>query len=117
MGLLVRRAHPEDLDEVRVREAVEEAAPGGVAQPDEVAPPRLADRELVHEPRLLVDRKAVDEVHRAEHVVPRIRLHHPRAPRLASGAGVPLPPPPGPGPPPPRPPGSPPRGPPSHTAA
>src|SRR5262249_46885233 len=72
--LLVACPHTGDLDEIRVREDVEETRPGGVAEPDEIAAPGLASRKLVRERRGLVDREAVDEVHRAEQVVPRVRL-------------------------------------------
>src|SRR5262249_11098202 len=79
---LVRRSHAEELDQIRVRERVEEAASSGVPDPGEVAAPRLADRQPVHKPGLLIDREAVDEVHRAEHVVPRVRLEQLGEPAL-----------------------------------
>ncbi len=56
-----------------MRKAVEETRSRGVAEPDEVAAPGLSGRQLLGEAGLLVDREAVDEVHRPEHVVPRVR--------------------------------------------
>src|SRR2546425_9428067 len=70
---LVVRTWPVVSDQVRMRERVEQPAPGGVPQPDEIAPPRLIRAEFLDEARLLIDGKAVDEVDRAEQVVPRIR--------------------------------------------
>src|SRR6266566_5632950 len=69
---LVVRAWPVVSDQVGVRERVEQPAPGGVPQPDEITPPGLIRAELLDEPRLLIDGKTVDEVDRAEQVVPRI---------------------------------------------
>ena len=40
------RPRAEELDEIRVRERVEEPASSRVPEPDEVTPPRLGDREL-----------------------------------------------------------------------
>src|SRR5690348_683759 len=71
-------------------ERVEEPAPGRVSEPDEVAPPGFVRSQLLDEPRLLVDRKTVDVVHRAEQVVPGVRLEHVRGLALAAGDVVDL---------------------------
>ena len=72
--LLGRRTASEDLHEVRVREHVDEPAAGQSAQLIEVATPDVADRPVLPRPRLEVDRLSVDDVHRADQVVPWIRL-------------------------------------------
>jgi hypothetical protein len=61
-----------DLDEVRVREDVDQAAPCETAEGDEVAPPDLRDRQPGPYARLHVHRLPFEDVHRAEEVVPGI---------------------------------------------
>src|SRR5436190_5368018 len=82
VDLLLRRAHAEEFDQVGMRKAVEEPATGGVSEPDEVAAPSLGSRKLAREPGPAVHLEAVDEVHRAEQVVPGIRAEDLRELRL-----------------------------------
>src|SRR6266513_2186471 len=56
------RPRPVMLDEVGMRERVEQSAPRRVPQPDEVAPPGFVRAELLDQPWLLVDREAVEVV-------------------------------------------------------
>src|SRR3954453_13962581 len=78
------------LDEVGMRERVEQPAPRRVPQPDEVAAPGLGWAKLLDEPGLLVDGKTVDVVDRAEQVVPRIARQQVRGLALAAGDVVDL---------------------------
>src|SRR5919204_4600310 len=78
-GLLVQPLHllrvgpcPMVLDQVGMRERVEQAAPRGVPQPDEVPPPGLVRWQLFLDPGERVDAKAVDEVDRAQQVIERV---------------------------------------------
>src|SRR2546430_457931 len=73
-----------------MRERVEQSAPRRVPQPDEVAPPGFVRAELLDQPWLLVDREAVDEVDRAEQIVPRIGREDVRGLTLAAGEVVDL---------------------------
>src|SRR6185437_1091888 len=64
----------EDLNEIGMRQRVEQSAASSRGQRLEVQSPGLLDAEHVQHPRLLaVDAEPVDEVHRPEQVVPRIR--------------------------------------------
>src|SRR5437764_1045352 len=96
-GLLVEppgrlRVGPRPMvpDEVRMRERVEQPAPRRVSQPDEVAAPGFVRAELLDEPGLLVDRKTVDVVDRAEQIIPRIRREQVRSLALPPGNVVDL---------------------------
>src|SRR2546430_11239882 len=71
-----------------MRERVEQSAPRRVPQPDEVAPPGFVRAELLDQPWLLVDWEAVDEVDRAEQIVPRIGREDVRDLTLAAGEVV-----------------------------
>src|SRR2546430_10009528 len=73
-----------------MRERVEQSAPRRVPQPDEVAPPGFVRAELLDQAWLLVDREAVDEVDRAEQIVPRIGREDVRGLTLAAGEVVDL---------------------------
>src|SRR6266568_1939082 len=73
-----------------MRERVEQSAPRRVPQPDEVAPPGFVRAELLDQPWLLVDWEAVDEVDRAEQIVPRIGREDVRGLTLAAGEVVDL---------------------------
>src|SRR6266513_1669223 len=84
------RPRPVVLDEVGMRERVEQSAPRRVPQPDEVAPPGFVRAELLDQPWLRVDREAVDEVDRAEQIVPRIGREDVRGLTLAAGEVVDL---------------------------
>ena len=73
-GRLGRRAAPEDLDQVRVRENVDDPAAGESTQVVEVALPDLADRPVLPGAVLEIDRLTVDDVHGPDQVVPGIGL-------------------------------------------
>src|SRR5207342_2042243 len=64
----------EDLHEIGMRQRVEQTAASSRSQGLEVQAPGLLDAEHVQHPRLFaVDAEPVDEVHRPEEIVPRIR--------------------------------------------
>src|SRR6266446_2883948 len=73
-----------------MRERVEQPAPRGVSQPDEVTPPGLVRADLLDEPGLLIDRETVDVVDRTEQIVPRVRSEDVRKLGLAAGDVVDL---------------------------
>src|SRR5581483_894586 len=65
---------PEDLRQVRVRKDVDEAGGREARDRRPVAPPHVVDRVRRPDPGLGVDGEPVEPVHRAEQVVPRVRL-------------------------------------------
>src|SRR5262245_49230643 len=74
--LLLERAvgaGAEDLDDVGMRQRIEEARPRRRGQLVEVPPPGRVDADRVDQPRAPVDREVADEVDGAEEKVPRIR--------------------------------------------
>src|SRR4051812_27972379 len=75
----------EDLDQVGMRQRIEQAAARRAPKLVEVPPPRLLHADLADETRLAVDAEAVDPVHRAQQEVPRIRRQ--QCPRFVLASG------------------------------
>src|SRR5206468_6402279 len=67
------RTLAEDLQEVGMRERIEQAAARRRLEPLEISSPGLLDADRIEEPRLGIDPETVDVMHRPEEEIPRVR--------------------------------------------
>src|SRR5919201_782159 len=84
------RPGAEDLDEIRVREGIEEPRFGGGRELVEIAAPRVRDPDCVDQTGSAVDTEAVDEMDGPEQVVPGVTGQQPTSLVLAAALVVDL---------------------------